>query len=114
MQPILHSTVSFWSGGINLNLQGNLQSATKHGIPANFISSYKSASDPKTSLVLGEIENDALVFCFPKLFWPTVRKKCSSDRKNSLKFEAVGQEFAKTLRSLGQFVQTVKGQNNFW
>ena len=64
MQPILHSTVSFWSGGINLNLQGNLQSATKHGNPANFISSYKSASDPKTSLVLGEIENDAYVFFF--------------------------------------------------
>ena len=68
MQPILHSTVSFWSGGINLNLQGNLQSATKHGNPANFISSYKSASDPKTSLVLGEIENYALVFCYHNCF----------------------------------------------
>ena len=68
MQPILHSTVSFWSGGINLNLQGNLQSATKHGNPANFISSYKSASDPKTSLVLGEIENDALVFYYKNCF----------------------------------------------
>ena len=31
----------------------------------------------------------------PKLFWPTVRKNCSSDRKNLLKFEAEGQEFAK-------------------
>ena len=31
-----------------------------------------------------------------------------------LKFEAEGQEFAKVLRSLEQFVQTVKGQNNFW
>ena len=47
----------------------------------------------------------------PKLFWPTVRKNCSSDR---LKFEAEGGEFAKILRSLKQFVQTVKGQNNFW
>ena len=67
MQQILHSTMSFWSGGINLNLQGNLQSATKHGNPANFISSYKSlksASDPKTSLVLGEIENNAYIFFF--------------------------------------------------
>ena len=37
----------------------------------------------------------------PKLFWPTVRKHCSSDRE-------------KLLRSLEQFIQTVKGQNNFW
>ena len=42
----------------------------------------------------------------PKLFWPTVRKKCSSDRKKLLKFEAEGQEFAKFLRSLEQFSQT--------
>ena len=37
----------------------------------------------------------------PKLFWPTVRKNYSSDRE-------------KLLRSLEQFIQTVKGQNNFW
>ena len=30
-----------------------------------------------------------------KLFWPTVRKNCSSDREKLLKFEAEGQEFAK-------------------
>ena len=29
-------------------------------------------------------------------------------------FEAEGREFAKFLRSLKQFIQTVKGQNNFW
>ena len=50
----------------------------------------------------------------PKLFWPTVRKNCSSDREKLLKFEAKGLEFAKSLRSLEQFIQTVKGQNNFW
>jgi hypothetical protein len=50
----------------------------------------------------------------PKLFWPTMRKNCSSDREKLLKFEAEGQEFAKFLRSLEQFIQTVKGQNNFW
>ena len=50
----------------------------------------------------------------PEFFWPTVRKKCSSDREQLLKFEAEGQEFAKFLRSLEQFIQTVKGQNNFW
>ena len=50
----------------------------------------------------------------PKLFWPTVRKKCSSDREKLLKFEAEGREFSKIVRSLEQFIQTVKGQNNFW
>jgi hypothetical protein len=31
-----------------------------------------------------------------------------------LKFEAEGWEMANFLRSLEQFVRTVKGQNNFW
>ena len=43
-----------------------------------------------------------------------MRKDCSSDCEKPLKFEAKGQEFAKLLRSLEQFIQTVKGQNNFW
>ena len=50
----------------------------------------------------------------PELFWPTVRKKCSIDREELLKFKVEGQEFSKFLRSLEQFIQTVKGQNNFW
>ena len=50
----------------------------------------------------------------PKLFWPTVRKNCSSDREKILKFEAEVQEFEKFLRSQEQFIQSVKGQNNFW
>ena len=50
----------------------------------------------------------------PKLFWPTVRKNCSSDREKLLKFKADGREFAKSLRSLEEFIQIVKGQNNFW
>ena len=29
-------------------------------------------------------------------------------------FEAESREFAKFLRSLEKFIQTVKGQNNFW
>ena len=37
-----------------------------------------------------------------------------SDLEKRLKFEAEGQEFANFLRSLEQFIQTVKGQNNFW
>ena len=42
-----------------------------------------------------------------------MRKNCSSDREKNLKFETEGQDLAK-LRSLEQFIQTVKGQNNFW
>ena len=49
----------------------------------------------------------------PKLFLPTVRKDCSSDRVKLLKFEAEGREFAKFSRSLGQFIQTVKDQSAF-
>ena len=43
-----------------------------------------------------------------------MRKNCSSDQEKLLKFEAEGREFANFLRSLEQFIQTVKGQNNFW
>ena len=43
-----------------------------------------------------------------------MRKNCSSEREKDLKFEAEGHEFAKHLRSNEQFIQTVKGQNNFW
>ena len=43
-----------------------------------------------------------------------MRKKCSSDREKLLEFEAEGRKFGIVLRSLEQFIQTVKGQNNFW
>ena len=50
----------------------------------------------------------------PKLFWTTVRKNCSSGREKFLKFETEEQELAIFLRSLEQFNQTEKGQNNNW
>ena len=34
--------------------------------------------------------------------------------ENNFLFEAEGQEFSIFLRSLEQFIQTGKGQNNFW
>ena len=43
-----------------------------------------------------------------------MKKKYPSDQEKLLKFEAEGREFGKFLRSLEQFIQTVKGQNNFW
>ena len=42
-----------------------------------------------------------------------MRKNCSSDREKLLKFEAVGREFAKFLRTPEQFIQIVKDRNNF-
>ena len=39
-----------------------------------------------------------------------MRKNCSSDREKLLKFKNEGREFAKNLRSLEQFIRTVKGQ----
>ena len=41
-------------------------------------------------------------------------KKSSSDREKLLRFETDGREFENCLRSLEQFIKTVKGQNNFW
>ena len=41
-------------------------------------------------------------------------KKISSDQEKLLKFKTEGPEFAKTLRSQEQFIQIVKGQENFW
>ena len=61
-----------------------------------------------------EMDMSVLGILLRILFWPTVRKNCSSDREKFLKFETEGQEIAKLLRSLEQFIQTVKGQNNFW
>ena len=51
-----------------------------------------------------------------KLFPPTVRKNCSTDGEKLLKFEAEDQEFAKFLKLLGQFIQTVtfKMEKNYW
>ena len=73
-------------------------------------------SDPQDNETLGKYKNsDFDNFWQPfsglihKGYWfylNTVEKP--------LKFEAEGREFAKFLRSLEQFIQTVKGQNNFW
>ena len=38
-----------------------------------------------------------------------MRNNCSSDLEKLLKFEAEGQKFAKNVRSLEQFIQTVRG-----
>ena len=55
-----------------------------------------------------------MVFCYQNcsdLLW---EKIVLVIKKKLLKFEVEDREFAKILRSLEQFIQTVKGQNNFW
>ena len=53
-----------------------------------------------------------MVFCSKIVL--TYCENCSSDREKLLKFEAETREFSKILRSLEQFIQTVKGQTNIW
>ena len=43
-----------------------------------------------------------------------MRKNYSINREKLLKIKAEDRQSAKILRSLEQFIQTVKGQNNFW
>ena len=66
---------------------------------------------PKSHCLLKDLEKWYFV---TKIVRPTVRKCCSSDREKLLKFKAEGREFSNFLRSQEQFIQTVKGQNNFW
>ena len=52
-----------------------------------------------------------LIFCYQNcsdLLWE------KSDWETLLKFEAEDQEVENFLISLEQFIQKVKGQNNFW
>ena len=49
------------------------------------------------------MQGKEMVF-LPKLFRPTVRKNCSSDREKYMIYETEGREFAKFLRSVEQFI----------
>ena len=53
-------------------------------------------------------------FCQQKLFWPfTVRINCSSDLKIFENSRSSASNFKSFSRLLEQFIQTVKGHNNF-
>ena len=52
---------------------------------------------------------------FPKLFWPTVRKFCSSDREKIWTSRLKAENLQKFWdHYLEEFIRTVKGQTNFW
>ena len=56
-----------------------------------------------------------MVFCYQNcsdLLWEKI--VLLTDREKLLKIKAEGREFAKNLRSLEQFIRTVKGHNNVW
>ena len=56
----------------------------------------------------------AMVFCYQNcsdLLW---EKIVQMTKTKLLKLDAEGREFEIILRSLEQFIQTVKGQNNIW
>ena len=55
-----------------------------------------------------------LWYFVPKILPTYCKKKCSSDQEKLLKYETEGREFVNVLRSLEQFIWTVKSQNNFW
>ena len=63
--------------------------------------------------ILSRSQNFGTIFQFSLTILSNVKKWCG-DREKLLKLSAKGQEFAKFLRSLEQFVRPVKGQNNVW
>ena len=65
--------------------------------------------------MLNHVQTKGLKWYFvTKIVLTYCEKKNSSDREKVFEFEDEGREFVKFLRSLEQFIQTVKGQNNFW
>ena len=104
-----------WFGGKQRSV-GSIRKAIQ--IHSKWFSCYKTKRKVKFFTFCTKVEkkDGKMKNCIllPKLFWLTVRENCSSDWEKLLKFEAEGQEFANFLRSLEQFIQTVKGQNNFW
>ena len=72
-----------------------------------------SGHEWKKEMKLGERKE--MVFCYQNcsyLLWEKIALVI--EKKKLLKFEAEGREFEKNSRSLEQFIQTMKGQNNFW
>ena len=78
----------------------------------------EDGNEGSQTIVLGKIfllSDKIIGILFPKLFWPNLWEEIVlMIEKKNFEFQAEGREFAKFLRSLKQFIQAVKGQNNFW
>ena len=70
----------------------------KIDVHALLIHCYFTIDDSRSSTVVFKKIHRRNYILLPKLFSPTVRKNCSSDREKLLKFKAEGLEFAKFLR----------------
>ena len=70
----------------------------KIDVHALLIHCYFTIDDSRSSTVVFKMIHRRNYILLPKLFSSTVRKNCSSDRENLLKFKAEGWEFAKILR----------------
>ena len=70
---------------------------------------YQVNCTPKLNVWAAKTAQKLKWYFVTKIVLTYCEKKRSSDQEKFLKFEA-----AKVLRSLEQFIQTVKGQNNFW
>ena len=106
-RPIFCPEVAYLEVTLGLKAITNWHNIFKNARSQQILNAYESAA-------VSIYQSKTIGFLLTKLFWPTVRKNCSSDREKLLKFEAEGQDFAKFLRSQEQFIQTVKVQNNFW
>ena len=80
-----------------------------------FILQLTSKTNTKPTLIIYKTNSNEHQWYFvTKIVLTHCEKKLFYWSRKLLKFEAEGQEFAKFLRSLEQFIQAVKGQNNFW
>ena len=107
--PIIVGTLLNWP--VTISLSG---SCAKNGFLTYIKSDTGAQTTGKAIIPVAKAVKVINGILLPKLFWPTVKTNCSGDREKLLKFEAECWEFVKILRSLEQFIQTVKGQNNSW
>ena len=105
--------ILFWPFTVWINCSRDLKNfANSQPSASNFKRFFSITRNIFLTVGLNNVGNK--IPLLPKLIWPTVRKYCTSDWEKLLKFEAEGREFANSMRSLEQFIQTVKGQNNIW
>ena len=74
----------------------------KYTAYASWVNSSKKHAYKLMNISISTIHN---IWYFVTKLW---EKNCSSDRDKLLKFEAEGREVVKVLRSLEQFIKTVK------
>ena len=93
-------------------LKNSISMLTANALSVTYTSGKGTFRKPLSISCLLKLGNFLSGILLPKLFWLTVRKKCCSDWEKPLKFSAEGWKFEKNLRSLEQFIWTVKGQSN--